>query len=309
VRGPLRRGQLAGEIVEGLGIAPITCVLGIAVAVVLARRRGRAPDPRVLALAAGAVALALIYTVTPATALGLRGDPSLAHANTRYAVPALLLAVPAVAWAIGRLPRAGGLALQAALAAGALHGAYNGYEVHGIRDSVLAAAGLAALAAATWVLWRLRERRVVLVAATIGAALVGIAAAHRIESRINDGRYRNIDPGVDAMLSAAPAGRRIGLAADWTVGGLSPIWPAFGTRMSNEVEYVGEFVDGFLTPYRNEARFQAALRRRRYDVLVVGRGFFPPQATPEQRWAIDAGWRTISLTRRLRVLAAPSASR
>ena len=33
---------------------------------------------------------ALLYTVTPATALGLRGDPSLAHGNTRYAVPALL---------------------------------------------------------------------------------------------------------------------------------------------------------------------------------------------------------------------------
>ena len=301
--------RLAGEIVEGLGIAPITCAVGIAAAVVLARRRGRAPEPRVLVLAAGAVALALVYTVTPATALGLRGDPSLAHANTRYAVPALLLAVPVAAWAAGRLPRAIGLALQAILAAGALHGAYKGYEVRGIRDGALAAAGLAALAAATWVLWRLRDRRVVLVAAATGAALVSLAAAHRIESAINDGRYRNIDPGVDAMLRAAPSDRRIGLAADWTVDGLSPIWPAFGTRIGNEVEYVGEFVDGFLTPYRDEASFQAALRRGRYDVLVVGRGFYPPQATREQRWAIDAGWRTISLTRRLRVLAAPPAPR
>jgi hypothetical protein len=301
--------QLAGEIVEGLGVAPITCAAGIAAAVVLARRRGRAPDPRVLVLAAGAVALALVYAVTPATALGLRGDPSLAHANTRYAVPALLLAVPVAAWAAGRLPRTFGLALQAVLAAGALYGAYDGYEVRDVRDGVLAAAGLAALAAATWVLWRLRERRIVLVAAAIGAALVSLAAAHRIESAINDGRYRNIDPGVDALLRAAPSGHRIGLAADWTVGGLSPIWPAFGTRLGNEVEYVGEFVDGFLTPYRTEASFQAALGRGRYDLLVVGRGFYPPQATPEQRWAIDAGWRTISLTRRLRVLAAPPAPR
>ena len=299
--------QLAGEVVEGLGGAPIVCALAVAVAVLAgARRRGSASDPRALVLAAGAVALALLYTVTPATALGLKGDPSLAHANTRYAVPALLVAVPLVAWAAGRLPRALALAFEAALAAGALLGAHQGYEVRGIRDVVLAAAGLAALAAAAWVLWRLRERRIVLAAAAVAAALVGLAAANRMQDRINDGRYRNIDPGVDAMLSAAPSGKRIALASDWSVGGLSPIWPAFGTRIDNEVEFVGHFVRGFLTPYGTEASFQAALRRGRYDVLVVGRGFYPPKNTREQRWAIDAGWRTISLTTRLRVLVPPT---
>jgi hypothetical protein len=301
--------QLAGEVLEGLGGAPIVCALGIAVAVavlVVARRRGGASEPRVLVLAAGAVALALLYTVTPATALGLKGDPSLAHANTRYAVPALLVALPLVAWACARLPRAPALALEAALAAGALVGAHQGYEVRGARDIVLAVLGLVALAAAAWVLWRLRERRIVFAAAALAAALVGLAAADRMQDRINDGRYRNIDPGVDAMLSAAPSGKRIALASDWSVGGLSPIWPAFGTRIDNDVEFVGHFVRGFLTPYGTEAGFQAALRRGRYDVLVVGRGFYPPQNTREQRWAIDAGWRTISLTTRLRVLVPPA---
>jgi hypothetical protein len=117
------------------------------------------------------------------------------------------------------------------------------------------------------------------------------------------------DPAIDTMLRVAPSGRRIGLAADWTVAGLTPIWPAFGTRIGNEVEFVGHFVDGFLTPYGAEGPFQAALRRGRYDVLVVGRGFFPPQATREQRWAIDAGWRTIALSRRLRVLVPPPRAR
>jgi len=51
--------------------------------------------------------------------------------------------------------------------------------------------------------------------------------------------------------------------------------------------------------------FAAALTRGRYDALVIGRGFFPPQNTHEQSWAIAAGWRTISLSRRLRVLAPP----
>ncbi|HEV2786545.1 MAG TPA: glycosyltransferase family 39 protein, partial [Solirubrobacteraceae bacterium] len=298
-------GQLAAEIVEGLGSTPIVCGLGIVVAIVLARLRGRTPDGRIVALSLGAVVLAALYTVTPATALGLEGDPSLANSNTRYALPALLLAVPVLAWAAGRVPRAPGLVLEAALAAGALVGAYHGYEVRGLRDITLAAIGLGALGAAAWVLWRLRDRRVVLAGAAAASLLLGLAAAHRMQDRINDGRYRNIDPGVDAMLEAAPSGKRIGLAADWTVAGLSPIWPAFGTTIDNEVEFMGRFVDGFLTPWDDERSFQAALRRGRYDVLVVGRGFYPPQDTPEQRWAMNAGWRTIALTERLRVLVPP----
>jgi dolichyl-phosphate-mannose-protein mannosyltransferase len=296
--------QLAGEIVQGLGSAPVVCATGLAVVVALARRGGRAPDRRILGLAAGAVALALLYVITPATALGLHNNPSLANSNTRYAVPALLLAVPALAWATGRLPRGPALVLQAALAVGAAFGAYDGYEVQ-LRDFVRASAGLVALAAAACVLWRLRERRAVLAAATIATLLLGLAAANRMQDRINDGRYRNIDPGVDAMLRAAPGGQRVALAADWTVAGLSPIWPAFGTRIDNEVVYMGHFVRGFLTPWGDERSFQAALKRGHYDVLVVGRGFYPPQPTREQRWAIDAGWRTIALTRRLRVLVPP----
>ena len=276
----------------------------------LARRRGpAASDPRVLVLAATAAGLGLLYTVTPATALGLRGDPSLAHANTRYAVPALLIALPIAAWVAGRLPRVAGLLFEAALAAAALTGAYRGYEVAGLRDIALAAAGLAALAAAAWLLWRLRARRAVLAAGAVAAALAGLAAAHRIEGAINDGRYRGIDRAVDTLLRAAPGDQHIGLAADWSVGGLSPVWPAFGTRIGNDVEYVGEFVDGFLTPYRSQARFQEALRHGAFDLLVVGRGFYPPQDTPEQRWAMNAGWRTIGLSPRLRVLAAPAPPR
>ncbi len=303
-------GQLAGEIVEGLGIVPILCGLALAPALVLARRRGpAASDPRVLVLAATAAGLGLLYTVTPATALGLRGDPSLAHANTRYAVPALLIALPIAAWVAGRLPRVAGLLFEAALAAAALTGAYRGYEVAGLRDIALAAAGLAALAAAAWLLWRLRARRAVLAAGAVAAALAGLAAAHRIEGAINDGRYRGIDRAVDTLLRAAPGDQHIGLAADWSVGGLSPVWPAFGTRIGNDVEYVGEFVDGFLTPYRSQARFQEALRHGAFDLLVVGRGFYPPQDTPEQSWAMNAGWRTIGLSPRLRVLAAPAPPR
>jgi hypothetical protein len=297
--------QLAGEMIEGLGWIPIVCALAIAAAVMLARRGARAADERIIVLAIGAIVLAALYVVTPATALGLKNDPSLAHANTRYAVPALIIAVPIVAWAAGRLPRVAAVVLEGALGVAALLGAYHGYEVHGLREIGLATVGLAALGAAAYALWRLRTRRIVLVAAGLLAVVVGLAATHRIEDRINSGRYRGVDPAIDALLAAAPSGHRIGLASNWSVAGLSPIWPAFGTRIGNDVEFVGHFVRGFMTPYDTETSFQAALRRGRFDLLVVGRGFYPPQATPEQRWAIDAGWKTIALSTRLRVLRAP----
>lgn len=296
------------KVVEGLGSAPLACAVGLGAVAVLARRRGRAPDRRVLVMAAAALALALLYTITPATALGLRDTPSLAHANTRYAIPALIVAVPALAWAAGRLPPLAGRALETALALGALLGAHEGYQVIGLRDVVAAAIALAALGGCAWLLWRGRARRAVLVAAALGAALVGLAAADRMQERINDSRYRSFDPALSALLDAAPSDKRIGLAfaTYWSLGDLSPVWPAFGARLGNEVEFVGEFVDGFLTPYRDESGFREALRHGGYDLLVVGRSAVARQNTPAQAWAIGAGWRTIALSARMRVLVPPA---
>ncbi|HVF77727.1 MAG TPA: glycosyltransferase family 39 protein [Solirubrobacteraceae bacterium] len=300
--------KVAIKIVEGLGGVPVICALALVAAVVLARPGRRAAEPRVLVLAAGAAVLAALYTLTPATALGLRDTPSLAHANTRYAIPALMLALPALAWVAGRVRPLAGLALEALLTLAVLFGAYDGYQVVG-RDLVATTVALAAIAGAAYLLWRLRERRVVLVAATLGAAVVGLALADRMQDRINADRYSHFDPGLNALLRAAPADKRVGLefATYWSLGDLSPVWPAFGTRIDNEVEFVGEFVDGFLTPYRDEASFREALSHGDYDVLVIGRSDIARQNTPAQQWAINAGWRTISLTERLRVLVPPAA--
>lgn len=260
-----------------------------------------------LALVAGAVALAVTYAVTPATALGLRGEPGLAHANTRYAIPALILAAVVLAWTCGRAPRALARALEAALAIGVVAGAREGYELGGAGELVRALAGLALLAGGAWLLWRLRERRAVLAVAAVATALVGLAGAHRVAHAIDDGRYRGVDPALDVLLDASPPGTHVGLAfaTYWSLGDLSPAWPAFGARLDNDVEFVGEFVDGFLSPYRDEAAFVDALRRGDYDVLAVGRSPIARQNTPAQRWAIAAGWRTIGLSDRMRVLVPP----
>jgi hypothetical protein len=294
--------DLAGQVYDGLGLLAIVCLAGLIAAAVAGRRR---PDRRVVALIAVAVALTPVYASLPGTALGTAGHPTLASGNTRYAVPILMLLVAVLAWAIGRLPRAVAVAFELALLAAVVTGARNGYEVHTVRDVVLAALALALAGGAVWALWRMRGRRAVLAGAALATALVMLAGAHRVEQRINDGRYLGVDPAIDALLKLAPGDRRIGLAGDWSVSGLSPIWPAFGTRISNDVSYIGYF-DGFLRRYPTQARFAAALRRGRYDLIVVGRGFYPPQPTREQRWAIDAGWRTIALSPRLRLLAPPA---
>ncbi len=293
--------DLAGQVYDGLGPLAIVCVAGLVAALVAGRGRS---DRRVLLLIAAAIALTPVYAALPGTALGFAGNPTLAAGNTRYAVPILMSLAAVLAWAIGRLPRAVAVAFELALLAAVVTGARSGYEVRGVRDVVLAALALAVAGAAGWALWRLRRRPAVLAGAALAAALVMLAGAHRVEQRINDGRYLGIDKGVDGLLQAAPSGKRIGLAGDWSISGLSPIWPSFGTRIANDVSYIGYF-DGFLRRYETEARFQAALERGRYDAIVVGRGFAPPQPTREQRWAIDAGWRTIALSPRLRVLTPP----
>ncbi len=299
-------GKVAIKIVEGLGGVPLICAIGLVAAVLLARPGGRAREPRVLVLAAGAALLAVLYTLTPATALGLKDTPSLAHANTRYAIPALMLALPALAWVCGRVRPRVGNALLAVLTLAVLFGAYDGYQVAG-REFAAAAIGLAAIGGAAYLLWRLRERRAMLAAAALGAALLGLAAADRMQDAINTDRYGDVDPALTVLLRAAPQGKRVGLefSTYWSLGDLSPVWPAFGTRIGNEVEFVGEFVDGFLTPYPDEARFREALRHGDYDVLVIGRSDIARQNTPAQEWAIDAGWRTIALSERLRVLVPP----
>jgi hypothetical protein len=292
-------GQLAGEVFDGLGVLVIVCAVGLIAATIVNRRP---VDRRIGWLSVAAVALTPVYAWLPGTALGNPGDPSLASGNTRYAVPILILLAAVLAWTIGRLPRLAARGFEVALLIGVATGAYSGYEVRGARDVVLAAIGVALVAAAGYAVWRARRNVTLLGGAALATALILLAAGHRIEQRINDGRYLGSDAAIDALLKVAPSGKRIGLAADWSLGGLTPIWPAFGTRIGNEVDYIGYF-DGFLRKYPTQARFQAALKP--YDYIVVGRGFYPPQDTREQRWALDAGWRTIALSPRLRVLAPP----
>lgn len=159
--------QLAFELYEGLGPVALLCALAFPVVMVVARR-----CPRVLVLGIVAIGLSAVYVLTPSTALSLRGVPVLADANTRYAMPALLLGLPVVAWLIGRLRQWPADTLAAALAAAVAVGAIQAYEITGPRELVLALLVLAVLLAAlgaaraAWI-----TRRSVPRAGRVGAAL------------------------------------------------------------------------------------------------------------------------------------------
>jgi hypothetical protein len=297
--------QLLFEFYQGLGPVAFVAAAAFVVAMVLGRR-----NPRVLVTGIVALGMTAVYVLTPSTALSIKGVPVLADANTRYEMPALLLALPMIAWMIGRLKPRLAHWLLAAIALATILGAIDGFEIAGLRELVLAgivlaiAGGAIALTASSW----MARRSIPVLAAWLALfGIVGLGGAKGIERRVNDNRYAALDPGIDIVLRAAPTGKRIGLAGTWSLGELSPVWPSFGARIGNEVQYVGRMPpNGFLLRYPDEASFQAALRRGRFDLLVVGRGIAPDPQTPEQRWALDAGWKTIGLTDRFRVLTPPT---
>jgi hypothetical protein len=114
-----------------------------------------------------------------------------------------------------------------------------------------------------------------------------------------------MDPALDWLNANAPEGHRVGLAGTWTDQGISPVFPAFGPRLRNDVVYHGEFREEMLRQYGRREEFVAALRRERYDLLLVGRGRPPSPANDEERWARDAGYVRVAESERLALLAAP----
>jgi hypothetical protein len=304
---------------DNYGAPGLAIALGVLAALLLlAGADGRVPalaaaDGRVSALAAATLLTAACYAITPYTAFGLEDEPILVGANTRWATPALLLAVTLAAWAAGR---AGRLRVPAELAAAlaVADGLRRGFEVSAGRVA-LAGLALVLLAAGVWLARRTPVRRLVRERAVLAVTLVllglglVLALGHERQRRFNDGRYLDADAVIRTLARDAPEGRRIGLAGNWSVHGLSPVWPAFGPRLENRVEYVGERVDGQLREYADRERFVAAVRRAGYDLLVVGRGGYPEgcplpgEETDDDEFARASGGREIASTGRLTLYA------
>lgn len=268
---------------------------GLTAALLLARRR-RLPGGRIAAALLVLAALAAaVYVTLPYGALGAEGAPRETRANTRYGVPALLIGIVLLGWAAGRLPRWRPL-IEVGLLVATAQGLASRLDVP-VREHLL---GLLALVAA-WLFVSLarRGRRPALAAAA--AALVAVVAyGDRKQSPFFDDRYRSqSDAVVVRVLDTTPADARIGLTSRWTTKGIAPVQPLFGPRLRRSVEYVGPYVRHMRREYTDRASFDAALRRGRYDALVVGTGDATPNRPPYEDWLRDGGWREELRTDRL----------
>ena len=287
-------GAPAGFLLLAAGLAAVVLVAG--------RKR----VPRVAAAGAAlacAVANLVAYSVTPYSALGPEDAPLLAGVNTRYAMPALVLAAAVGAAAVTALrPWWLRVALLVAAALAIVQGLWVD-EADPSAGGWTAAFALTALAlAAAWARRRgvvPRVPRYAVVGVAAGALALAVVAGNEMQERFNDGRYAGEDAAIDRLLSEAPRDHRIALAGLWTDDGLSPVHPAFGPRLENEVEYLGRFVDEEFNGYRDRDGFLGALQADGFDYLVVGRGRPPEPFAREERWARSAGWTAIARSDRL----------
>jgi hypothetical protein len=271
--------------------------------------------PSVLACIAVAGAISLVYLVTPYTALGTAGNPLLAVANARYVTPALLIAAALGAWATGRLGRLRPLLEVLALLA-LLDALRRDADVSG---KALAAAALVivSVAGATWLARRTEGhfaqrwpgRRVAI--GVVSAVAILVAGLYYQERRYNDGRYRQGGVTASWVSLRAPSGQRIGLAGE----GFGGIYPMFGPRLRNEVEYVGPRLEGMLRAYRRRGEFEAALRTGKYDLVLLQNEPFTEPRLPrrQEHWLREMGYRLVasgiqesSSGRQVRLYRAPS---
>jgi hypothetical protein len=239
------------------------------------------------------------YFVMTYSAFGPKGAPVLAFASTRYALPGLLLGAVATAWAGTALARVWQVPVAGLLALVAVLGLRTQYRPDVPLWQILAASVVVAGAIGVS---RLLPRALVatglLVLVVIGAGLTA--------NRLNGRTYASTDPVLGWIDAHAASGHRIGLAGIWGVSGVSPVLPAFGPRLGNQVEYAGPFVKHMLRRYTSREAFLARLRTARYDLLVVGRGQGIP---PEERWARAAGWLPVVGSPRLALLRRPAPGR
>ncbi len=316
--------ELGGAEVDGILLqwwhalaAPALLAVGGAVtaAVLVVRRTTRAVRGPVIAglLMAGLIVLA--YSATPYTAGGPEGLPILVGADSRYVVPALLIAIGLTAWGLSRVV-AGTVALGIAGVAAMAHGmqwAGNGELspaeltagnwIAGV--IVVGGVGLAWWAVEPWV-ERLRPvPRLARVAAVIAAGGVIVIAGYAAQRGFNDDRYLGADPVVDRVL-ANEAEERVGLAGVWTDAGIAPVLPAFGERFENSVDYLGPVERELQQRYGARDEFLRALEEQRLDYLLVGRGRPELPAVEEGEWARSAGWRLIESSDRLELYAPPA---
>ncbi len=173
--------------------------------------------------------------------------------------------------------------------------------------------GLAAAAVYGVLLLRRRagtRGRLVTVGAAGLAVLAAVALGYARQRDFYSDRYtRQGDPVVAYLANRATEGHRVAIAGVPSVNGTAPVWPAFGPRLGNDVEFVGPTIDGQLREYADRQDWTRAVERGGFDLLLVGRGGYssacpvPGSESDDDAWARAAGFRRIASTDRLTLYA------
>jgi hypothetical protein len=271
-----------------------------AAAIAVDWRRGRTDRGALLALAA-TVLLTVVYAFTPASAQGLEGAPVLAFANARYLLPAVVPAAALAAWLCGRIGR-WAVAVELAGLVAVLDGAHRALRFDWGGFAV-ALVGLAAIAALVYARGRVPGPARVGIAAAV--ALAAVVGGQLMQTRYTRHRFADLDPSLTWIQRNARSGSRIGLTGIWGSAGPTPIYPAFGPRLRNHVEYVGPFRGGGLKRYTSRATFVSGVRSSRSDLLIVGLGDPPAAHAVEQDWARVAGYLRVTHSRWIELYARP----
>lgn len=235
-----------------------------------------------------AAAIAIVFVFTPYTAMGFEGQPVIGWVTSRYIVPALVIAVAVAGWAVGRLGR-----VRPILEVLVLVGFVDALRRN---DSVAIgalAAGLAVVAVVVGlVAWQRsagfpRLRPAALAFGLACFALVVAGALDVEQRRFNDHRYSEADSASRWVSANAPADANIGVVGEGFV-----VYPMFGPRLRNHVQYVGPIVDGMLRAYTRPRQLEAAVRKGGYDyILVQDQPIVVRQlAQRQERWLRSAGW-------------------
>ena len=304
--------RIGTQLAHTFGAPSAVIVIAMLGTLVLAARARRAVT---FTVALASLALLAVYVATPYTAQGPEGSPQVLS-GVRYALPGLVLGAAAAAWLVGRLGRAGmvGTFVVAVLALIQALDKERALAVEFHDTSLATVVGTAfvlglLVAVSLRVAQRRPDRRTIL-AGVAALGVVVLVVGRDVQTTFDKSRYR-VSPVFTWLQTVPKKPIRVGLAGrNGNNRGYSSPYIAFGPRLRNRVEYVATRRKHLLTAFDNEAAFVAALRRGRYDVLVVGPETGSIAQGPVGRpleWATGAGWRPIVRDRRFTLLAPPAA--
>ncbi|HEX8646059.1 MAG TPA: hypothetical protein VF715_04110 [Thermoleophilaceae bacterium] len=271
----------------------VVLLAGITLTAVLGawRARGRATY-----MALTAVLLVLAYLVTPQTAFGPEGAPVFGGVNARYATPALLLGAAAIAAGLARVDRRLWIPAQLLVVVAVVDGARSPLDVY--LPKFLGAAAL--VAAAAFVLWRVRPSRRTLAVGAVTVLVLAAVAGFAQQKRFDDEGFTGDDPAIDWILSNTGEPHRIGMTGSWPVDA-PPSSALFGPRFENHVRYVGREDRGLMRHHATYADWRRAVRNADLDLLLVGRVPQPFSPSPEAAWAARAGFPAVATSPRFAV--------